>query len=110
MYIFAFYASNAMVLTILFATHSPFRETSNISDGSCFTADMAVQNVIGDSFRGATWVAIHNGGGIVRTYTTSAGAVHVFVLANSTCCASNSIWSCEAQITRTIQIGATARA
>ncbi len=45
-------------------TDSPFRETSNIGDGSSFTADMAVQNVIGDSFRGATWVAIHNGGGV----------------------------------------------
>ena len=45
-------------------TDSPFRETSNIYDGSCFTADMAVQNVIGDSFRGATWVSIHNGGGV----------------------------------------------
>lgn len=45
-------------------TDSPFRETSNISDGSRFTADMSVQNVIGDSFRGATWVSIHNGGGV----------------------------------------------
>ena len=45
-------------------TDSPFRETSNIYDGSQFTADMAVQNVIGDSFRGATWVSIHNGGGV----------------------------------------------
>ena len=45
-------------------TDSPFRETSNIYDGSAFTADMAVQNVIGDSFRGATWVSIHNGGGV----------------------------------------------
>ncbi|KAJ4448068.1 Urocanate hydratase, partial [Periplaneta americana] len=45
-------------------TDSPFRETSNISDGSAFTADMAVQNCIGDSFRGATWVALHNGGGV----------------------------------------------
>ena len=45
-------------------TDSPFRETSNISDGSKFTADMAIHNVIGDSFRGATWVSIHNGGGI----------------------------------------------
>merc|ERR1719342_1537003 len=44
-------------------TDSPFRETSNIYDGSAFTADMAVQNCIGDSFRGATWVALHNGGG-----------------------------------------------
>jgi len=43
---------------------SPFRETSDISDGSRFTADMAVQNVIGDAFRGATWVSIHNGGGV----------------------------------------------
>ena len=45
-------------------TDSPYRETSNIYDGSCFTADMAVQNVIGDSFRGATWVSLHNGGGV----------------------------------------------
>ena len=45
-------------------TDSPYRETSNIYDGSAFTADMAVQNVIGDSFRGATWVSIHNGGGV----------------------------------------------
>lgn len=45
-------------------TDSPFRETSNIYDGSKFTADMAVHNVIGDSFRGATWVSIHNGGGV----------------------------------------------
>jgi urocanate hydratase len=45
-------------------TDSPYRETSNISDGSKFTADMAVQNVIGDSFRGATWVSLHNGGGV----------------------------------------------
>ncbi|MGQ9619523.1 MAG: hypothetical protein ACUVTX_00880 [Bacteroidales bacterium] len=45
-------------------TDSPFRETSNIYDGSKFTADMSVQNVIGDSFRGATWVSLHNGGGV----------------------------------------------
>ncbi|MGB5508984.1 urocanate hydratase [Robiginitalea sp.] len=45
-------------------TDSPFRETSNITDGSRFTADMAIHNVIGDSFRGATWVSIHNGGGV----------------------------------------------
>ncbi len=45
-------------------TDSPYRETSNIRDGSKFTADMAVQNVIGDSFRGATWVSLHNGGGV----------------------------------------------
>jgi urocanate hydratase len=45
-------------------TDSPYRETSNIYDGSSFTADMALQNVIGDSFRGATWVSIHNGGGV----------------------------------------------
>ena len=45
-------------------TDSPFRETSNINDGSRFTADMAIQNVIGDGFRGATWVSIHNGGGV----------------------------------------------
>jgi urocanate hydratase len=45
-------------------TDSPYRETSNIYDGSQFTADMAVQNVIGDAFRGATWVSVHNGGGV----------------------------------------------
>jgi len=45
-------------------TDSPYRETSNIYDGSQFTADMAIQNVLGDSFRGATWVSIHNGGGV----------------------------------------------
>ena len=45
-------------------TDSPYRETSNIYDGSQFTADMAVHNVIGDSFRGATWVSLHNGGGV----------------------------------------------
>ena len=45
-------------------TDSPYRETSNIYDGSSFTADMAVHNVIGDSFRGATWVSLHNGGGV----------------------------------------------
>lgn len=45
-------------------TDSPYRETANINDGSCFTADMAIQNVIGDGFRGATWVSIHNGGGV----------------------------------------------
>ena len=45
-------------------TDSPYRETSNIYDGSAFTADMAIQNVIGDSFRGATWISLHNGGGV----------------------------------------------
>jgi urocanate hydratase len=45
-------------------TDSPFRETANIRDGSKYTADMAVHNVIGDSFRGATWVSLHNGGGV----------------------------------------------
>ncbi len=45
-------------------TDSPYRETSNIYDGSRFTADMAIQNVIGDSFRGSTWISIHNGGGV----------------------------------------------
>merc|ERR1711871_1199778 len=45
-------------------TDSPFRETSNITDGSSFCADMAVQNAIGDAMRGATWVALHNGGGV----------------------------------------------
>ncbi|MDR1684185.1 MAG: urocanate hydratase, partial [Elusimicrobiota bacterium] len=45
-------------------TDSPYRETSNIYDGSNLTADMAVQNVIGDGFRGATWVSLHNGGGV----------------------------------------------
>ena len=45
-------------------TDSPYRETSNIYDGSRFTADMAIHNVIGDGFRGASWVSIHNGGGV----------------------------------------------
>jgi urocanate hydratase len=45
-------------------TDSPYRETSNIYDGSRFTADMAVQNFVGDSFRGATWISLHNGGGV----------------------------------------------
>ena len=45
-------------------TDSPFRETANIYDGSRYTADMAVHNAIGDSFRGATWVSLHNGGGV----------------------------------------------
>ena len=45
-------------------TDSPYRETSNIHDGSMFTADMSIQNFVGDSFRGATWVSIHNGGGV----------------------------------------------
>jgi len=45
-------------------TDSPYRETANISDGSMFTADMAVHNFVGDSFRGATWVSLHNGGGV----------------------------------------------
>jgi len=45
-------------------TDSPFRETSNISDGSMFCADMSVQNMVGDGFRGATWISLHNGGGV----------------------------------------------
>ena len=45
-------------------TDSPYRETSNIYDGSKYTADMAVQNFVGDSFRGATWISLHNGGGV----------------------------------------------
>ena len=45
-------------------TDSPYRETANIRDGSTFCADMAVHNVIGDAFRGATWVSLHNGGGV----------------------------------------------
>ena len=53
-------------------TDSPSRETSNIYDGSAFTADMAVHNVIGDSFRGATWVSLHNGGGVGRSITEAA--------------------------------------
>ena len=54
-------------------TDSPYRETSNIYDGSSFTADMAIQNVIGDSFRGATWVSIHNGGGVGWGEVTNGG-------------------------------------
>uniref|UniRef100_A0AAQ5ZL85 urocanate hydratase n=1 Tax=Amphiprion ocellaris TaxID=80972 RepID=A0AAQ5ZL85_AMPOC len=49
-------------------TDSPFRETSNVYDGSAFCADMAVQNFVGDAFRGATWVALHNGGGVVTAH------------------------------------------
>ena len=45
-------------------TDSPYRETANIKDGSMFTADMAVQNFVGDAFRGATWISLHNGGGV----------------------------------------------
>ncbi|MDP5062639.1 MAG: urocanate hydratase [Maribacter sp.] len=54
-------------------TDSPYRETSNIYDGSKFTADMAIHNVIGDSFRGATWVSIHNGGGVGWGEVTNGG-------------------------------------
>jgi len=54
-------------------TDSPYRETSNIYDGSQFTADMAIQNVIGDAFRGATWVSIHNGGGVGWGEVTNGG-------------------------------------
>ena len=54
-------------------TDSPYRETSNIYDGSQFTADMAIHNVIGDSFRGATWVSIHNGGGVGWGEVTNGG-------------------------------------
>ena len=54
-------------------TDSPYRETSNITDGSKFTADMAIHNVIGDSFRGATWVSIHNGGGVGWGEVTNGG-------------------------------------
>jgi len=54
-------------------TDSPYRETSNIYDGSRFTADMAIHNVIGDSFRGATWVSIHNGGGVGWGEVTNGG-------------------------------------
>ena len=54
-------------------TDSPYRETSNIYDGSRFTADMAIQNVIGDSFRGATWVSVHNGGGVGWGEVTNGG-------------------------------------
>jgi urocanate hydratase len=54
-------------------TDSPYRETSNIYDGSAFTADMAVQNVIGDAFRGATWVSLHNGGGVGWGEVTNGG-------------------------------------
>ncbi len=54
-------------------TDSPYRETSNIYDGSKFTSDMAIHNVIGDSFRGATWVSIHNGGGVGWGEVTNGG-------------------------------------
>ncbi len=55
--------SDSHLLLFSSGTDSPFRETSNVYDGSAITADMAVQNCIGDAFRGATWVALHNGGG-----------------------------------------------
>lgn len=58
-------------------TDSPFRETSNITDGSAFTADMAVQNVIGDALRGATWVSLHNGGGCGWGEVMNGGFGHV---------------------------------
>ena len=54
-------------------TDSPYRETSNIYDGSQFTADMAIQNFAGDAFRGATWVSIHNGGGVGWGEVTNGG-------------------------------------
>ena len=58
-------------------TDSPFRETSNVTDGSAFCADMAVQNCIGDAARGATWVALHNGGGCGWGEVTNGGFGHV---------------------------------
>lgn len=58
-------------------TDSPFRETSNIYDGSAPTADMAVQNCIGDASRGATWVALHNGGGVGWGEVMNGGFGHV---------------------------------
>ena len=63
-------------------TDSPYRETSNIYDGSQFTADMAIHNVIGDSFRGATWVSIHNGGGVGWGEAINGG-FGVFLLSSS---------------------------
>jgi urocanate hydratase len=63
-------------------TDSPFRETSNVYDGSAFTADMAVQNFAGDGFRGATWIALHNGGGVgwgEGEYLQSLLCIHDFV-------------------------------
>ena len=53
-----------IVVVMMMMPHLVSRETSNIYDGSAFTADMAVQNCIGDAFRGATWVSLHNGGGV----------------------------------------------
>ena len=53
-----------VVVMMMMMSHLVSRETSNIYDGSAFTADMAVQNCIGDAFRGATWVSLHNGGGV----------------------------------------------
>ena len=61
-------------------TDSPYRETSNIYDGSNLTADMAVQNVIGDSFRGATWVSIHNGGGVGWGEVINGGHIREMLL------------------------------
>ena len=54
-------------------TDSPFRETSDIYDGSMFTSDMAIQNFVGDAFRGATWISIHNGGGVGWGEVTNGG-------------------------------------
>ena len=68
-------------------TDSPYRETSNIYDGSAFTADMAVHNVIGDAFRGATWVSIHNGGGVGWGEAINGG--FGMVLDGSSACARN---------------------
>ena len=61
----------------ILGTDSPFRETSNIYDGSAPTADMAVQNCIGDAARGATWVALHNGGGVGWGEVMNGGFGHV---------------------------------
>jgi urocanate hydratase len=61
-------------------TDSPFRETANIEDGSAFCADMSVQNVIGDSFRGATWVALHNGGGVGFGEVINGKNFHHFIV------------------------------
>ena len=66
-----------MYRNIFSGTDSPFRETSNIYDGSAPTADMAVQNCIGDAARGATWVALHNGGGVGWGEVMNGGFGHV---------------------------------
>ncbi|XP_065829247.1 urocanate hydratase-like [Oscarella lobularis] len=83
-------------------TDSPFRETSNIKDGSMFCADMAVQNVIGDAFRGATWVALHNGGGVGWGEVVNGGFGLVLDGSDEACDRSRSmlVWDVSNGVTR----------